>query len=179
MSRTRARLSRETLIDLVPRLRRRATLVVRQVPQGLRQTLEHEPALVRAGVSAARAYGWTELAQIGATWSLDAYLPLEAFSSLQEQLNRVDIDNEADAASEERDSVPPRVVDELWPFPSHYPLVPQPLAALDLLDYPNQVARRVGREVLSSLAETKPLVLARRSARARALSGPLEKDCSS
>jgi len=65
------------------------------------------------------------------------------------------------------------VVDEPWPFPPHYPLAPQPLAALDLLDYPELVTRRIGREVLSSLAETKPLVLARRSAKARALTGPL------
>ena len=67
-----------------------------------------------------------------------------------------------------------RVVDEQpWPFPPHYPVAPQPLAALDLLDYPDQVARRIGREVLNSLGETKPLVLARRSARARAMVGPL------
>jgi segregation and condensation protein B len=66
-----------------------------------------------------------------------------------------------------------RVVEEPWPFPPHYPLAPQPLAALDLLDYPDQLARRIGREVLSSLAETKPLVLARRSAKARAMTGPL------
>jgi hypothetical protein len=38
---------------------------------------------------------------------------------------------------------------------------------------PDLVARRVGREVLSSLAETKPVVLARRSSRARAMTGPL------
>jgi len=52
-------------------------------------------------------------------------------------------------------------VDDPWPFPPHYPVAPQPLAALDLLDYPDQIARRIGREVLSSLAETKPYVLAR------------------
>jgi hypothetical protein len=66
-----------------------------------------------------------------------------------------------------------RVVDEPWPFPPHYPLAPQPLAALDLLDYPEQGARRIGRDVLSSLANAKPIVLARRSAKARAVSGPL------
>jgi segregation and condensation protein B len=58
-------------------------------------------------------------------------------------------------------------------FPPHYPLAPQPLAALDLLDYPDHVARRIGRDVLNSLVETKPLVLARRSAKARAMTGPL------
>jgi hypothetical protein len=65
-----------------------------------------------------------------------------------------------------------RVAEEPWPFPPHYPLAPQPLAALDLLDYPDQLARRTGREVLNSLGETRPVVLARRSAKARALTGP-------
>jgi hypothetical protein len=58
-----------------------------------------------------------------------------------------------------------RVVDEPWPFPPHYPLAPQPLAALDLPDYPEPAARRIGREVLTSLANTKPPALARRSAK--------------
>jgi segregation and condensation protein B len=66
-----------------------------------------------------------------------------------------------------------RVVEHTWPFPPHYPLAPQPLAAMDLLDYPSQNAQRIGRDVLSSLSETRPSTLARRSARARAVSGPL------
>jgi hypothetical protein len=52
-----------------------------------------------------------------------------------------------------------------------YPLAPQPLAALELLEDPDPVARRTAREVLNELAETRPAVLARRSA--RAVSGPL------
>jgi segregation and condensation protein B len=65
-----------------------------------------------------------------------------------------------------------RVVDAPWPFPPNYPIAPQPLAALDLLDCPDEVTRRIGCEVLSTLGETKPLVLARRSAKARAMTGP-------
>ncbi len=57
VSRTRARLARESLVDLAPRLRRRATLVVRNVPRRLRQALEQDPPLVRTGASAAGAYG--------------------------------------------------------------------------------------------------------------------------
>ena len=91
---------------------------------------------------------------------------------LQVRLSRLDIDEEADAVSA-RASVLLRLVDEPWPFPPHYPLAAQPLAALDLLDYPDQVARRLGRAVLNALAETKPLVLARRSAKARAMTDPL------
>ena len=78
----------------------------------------------------------------------------------------------ARAGAQEGESVLLRVVEEPWPFPPHYPLAPQPLAALDLLDYPDQVARRLGRDVLSSLGETRPVVLARRSAKARAMTGP-------
>jgi hypothetical protein len=66
-----------------------------------------------------------------------------------------------------------RVVDEPWPFPPNYLIVPQPLAALDLLDYPDAAPRRLAREVLNALPDIQPTVLARRSARARAMSGPL------
>jgi segregation and condensation protein B len=177
VSRTRARLAREHLVDLAPRLRRRATLLVRQVPRALRQALEQDAALVRTGISAAAAYGWDDLKQdLASSWRLDAYLPLEAFSALQEQLNQLDLDVDDDDHSGEatgRDTVLLRVLDEPWPFPPHYPLAPQPLAALDLLDYPDQVVRRIGREVLASLPETRPMVLARRSAKARATAGPL------
>jgi hypothetical protein len=111
--------ARENLVDLAPRLRRRATLVVRQLPRGLRQTLERDAALVRTGASAASVYGWDELnPRSGSTWQLDAYLKLEAFEALQEQLNRLDIDEEADEVSAP-ESVLLRVVDEPWPFPPH------------------------------------------------------------
>lgn len=102
---------------------------------------------------------------------LDAYLPLEAFSELQEQLNRLDIDG-ADPGP--REAVLLRVVDDdVWPFPPHYQLASQPLAALDLLDYPSPLAQRLGRGVLQTLADVPPTVLARRSARARAQTNPL------
>jgi len=55
VSRTRARLAREGLIDAAPRLRRRATVVVRNLPRALRQMLEHDATLVRTGSSAAAA----------------------------------------------------------------------------------------------------------------------------
>jgi len=174
LSRTRARLSREKIVDLAPRLRRRATLVVRQIPRDVRRTLEEDAALVRTGASAAAAYGWDELAGRPApTWWLDVYLPIEVFDTVQEHLNRLDIDGDLFDDPAQRDAVLLRVVDEAWPFPPHYPLVPQPLAALDLLDYPDRVARRIGRDALKELGESRPSVLARRSARARALSGPL------
>lgn len=174
LSRTRARLGRERLVDLAPRLRRRATLIVRQVPRGLRQALELDPALVRTGTSASAAYGWEELADgRDLSWVLDAYLSVKAFSALQEQLNALDLDDAAQEGVRPLDPVQLRVVDEPWPFPPNYLVAPQPLAALDLLDYPDQVARRTGREVLNALGDTKPLVLARRSARARAMTSPV------
>jgi hypothetical protein len=42
ISRTRARLAREGLIELAPRLRRRASILVRQVPRELREALERD-----------------------------------------------------------------------------------------------------------------------------------------
>lgn len=174
VSRTRARLQREKLVNLAPRLRRRATLLVRHVPRGLRESLERDAALVRTGASTAVEYGWDELgAAAQLSWRLDAYLPEQAFAALQEQLNRWDMDGVAYEDAGLAEPVLLRVVDEPWPFPPNYPLAPQPLAALDLLDYPDQVARRTGREVLNDLGETRPLVLARRSAKARALTGPM------
>ena len=65
-----------------------------------------------------------------------------------------------------------RAVDGPWPFPPNYQLAPQPLTALDLLEYPDPTAQRVGREVLRALVDAKPVVLARRSARARVLASP-------
>jgi segregation and condensation protein B len=140
------------------------------VPRGLRESLERDAALVRAGASTVTEYGWDELVPAAdLSWRLDVYLSEEAFATLQEQLNRLDMDDDADLA----EPVLLRVVDEPWPFPPNYLIAPQPLAALDLLDYPDQVARRTGREVLNQLGDTKPLVLARRSAKARALTGPV------
>jgi segregation and condensation protein B len=174
VSRTRARLSREKLVDLAPRLRRRATLIVRHVPRHVRQALEGEAALVRTGASAAAAYGWDELTDATrASWLLDGYVSQSSFAELQEQLNQLDVNGSEGETHTHTDPVLLRVVDEPWPFPPNYSVAPQPLAALDLLDYPNQVARRVGREVLNALGETKPLIVARRSARARATMGPL------
>jgi hypothetical protein len=146
LSRTRARLTRgESLADLASRLRRRSTLIARHLPQGLREALERDAALVRTGASSAAAYGWDELIEArDLSWRLDAYIPRDAFANLQEELNRLGVDGSGD----NHDLAEPallRVVDEPWPFPPNYPLAPQPLAALDLLDYPGQVARRRGR----------------------------------
>jgi hypothetical protein len=60
-------------------------------------------------------------------WVLDAYLPLGAFSALQEELNRHDVDETADDAPG-REQVLLRVVDEPWPFPPHYQLAAEPLS---------------------------------------------------
>ena len=174
LSRTRARLARgESLVDLAPRLRRRATLLVRHMPGGLRESLEQDGALVRTGASTAAEYGWDDqIPAADVSWRLDVYLPQEAFAALQEQLNQLDVDGSDDNV-DLAEPVLLRIVDDPWPFPPNYPIAPQPLAALDLLDYPDQVARRTGREVLNELPDTKPVVLARRSAKAGALAGPL------
>ena len=172
VSRARSRLARQGLLELAPRLRRRASPLVLRLPAPLAAALEHDASLVRTGLSAARPYGWTELnPAAGQAWRLDAYLPLEVFSELQRHADRSDA--YADSGSD-TETVPVmlRVVDGPWPFPPNYQLAPQPLAALDLLEYPDPAAQRIGREVLRSLADAKPVVLARRSARARVLASP-------
>jgi Helix-turn-helix domain len=80
ISRTRARLEKQGLLELAPRLRRRASPVVLRLPTPLAAALEHDASLVRTGCSAARAYGWSELSSAGRAWRLDAYIPLAAFS---------------------------------------------------------------------------------------------------
>jgi hypothetical protein len=141
--------------------------VVRELPRELRRRLDQDAALVRTGLSAAAGYGWHELSgpQI-ATWSLDAYIAVDSYGVLQERPNQLDLDNEDDgdsdppAGSQAGDSVLLRVVDEPWPFPPHYTIAPQPLAALDLLAYADQVARRIGPRG-SELARSSEAVRAR------------------
>jgi segregation and condensation protein B len=172
ISRARSRLARQGLFSLAPRLRRRASPLVLRLPPPLAAALENDASLVRTGRSAARPYGWTELnPSAGQGWRLDAYLPLEVFSELQRHADR---SAAAAGTDSETDLVPVllRVVDGPWPFPPNYQLAPQPLAALDLLEYPEPAAQRIGREVLRALADAKPVVLARRSARARVLASP-------
>jgi hypothetical protein len=62
-----------------------------------------------------------------------------------------------------------RVVDGQWPLPPNYQLAPQPLAALDLLEYPSAATRHLGREILSELKTIAPATVARRTARARSV----------
>ena len=63
VSRVRARLAADGLLALAPRLRRRATLRVVHLPPALLADLEGDASLVRTGASAAVPYGWTELSQ--------------------------------------------------------------------------------------------------------------------
>jgi segregation and condensation protein B len=165
-SRARARLASRSLLQLAPRLRRRATLTVLHVPPSTLAALDKDGSLVRTGTSAALPYGWHELAT-GQPWVLDGYIPVEALHQLEASL--------AAAGNGSPLSKPAllRAVDGLWPFPAQYQIAPQPLVALDLLDYPNDQARRRGRELLMSMATAQPTTVARRSARARALVGPL------
>jgi len=168
VSRARARLAAQGLLELAPRLRRRAALTVLHLPPTLVSRLEGDAHVVLTGSSVARPYGGHALRR-GQPWALDAYLRSDAFQVLIDEVAVV-----ADTAGKAT-ALPVllRTVEGDWPFPSHYQLAPQPLAALDLLDYRDPAARRLGREVLRSLAETAPTVVARRTARARATAGPL------
>ena len=111
--------------------------------------------MVLTGSSVARPCGWHALHR-GEPWALDVYLRPQVLQILVEQAAAgADQAEEADATV-----VLQRTVEGDWPLPSHYQLAPQPLAALDLLDYPHPAACRLGREVLRSLAETVPTVVA-------------------
>jgi len=122
--------------------------------------LQGDEHLVLTGASAARPYGWHELSP-GQPWAPAAYLQPEALGALLDQFSRA-----ADAAGDGSSRpVLLRTIEGDWPFPSQYQLAPQPLAALDLLDYSDPAARQLGREVLRSLADTPPTVVARRTAR--------------
>src|ERR1700730_15929186 len=71
------------------------------------------------------------------------------------------------ATAEDLDAVLLRVVDGPWPLPHSCQLARRPLAALDLLEYPDPAARHLGREVLRGLRDTASVTVARRTARAR------------
>jgi segregation and condensation protein B len=166
VSRIRARLARDGLLELAPRLRRRASLNVVRVPSALFIELEADASLVRTGTSAAVPYGWDELVSSEAAWALDAYLPHSALQVLLDQV--------AGAVGDElKRPVLLRTIDGVWPFPANCQLAPQPLAALDLLDYPDPPVRNRGRQVLRELAGLQPTTIARRTARARTVHGPL------
>jgi hypothetical protein len=86
---------------------------------------------------------------------MDVYVPLTSFSMLQERFNKLDlaedVGDDDDEPWKQREPGVLRVVDEPWPFPPNYPVAAQPLVALDLLDYPDPTAARIGREVLDAL----------------------------
>ncbi|HLZ22357.1 MAG TPA: helix-turn-helix domain-containing protein [Ktedonobacterales bacterium] len=75
VSRAWARLARQGLFELAPRLRRRASVTVLHLPPALLEMLEADEQLVRTGSSAAGPYGWHALSR-GQPWALDAYLRL-------------------------------------------------------------------------------------------------------
>jgi hypothetical protein len=85
-SRARARLATQSLLELAPRLRRRATLTAQHVPVSVLAALNRDASVVRTGSSTAMPYGWDELAD-GEPWTLDAYR-VEALRELQAYLAR-------------------------------------------------------------------------------------------
>jgi segregation and condensation protein B len=171
ISRTRTRLSKVGLLELAPRLRRRASARVLRLPSELVRQLEHDASLVRTGASAARPYGWTGL-RVERAWHLDAYVATDAAAALEQLADQV----ASPPDEEELEAVLLRLVDGPWPFPPNYQLAPQPLAALDLLEYPDPAAWALGRELLKGLKEVAPATVARRTARARVGTAPRLKN---
>jgi len=172
VSRARARWNARSLLELAPRLRRRASATIVQVPGALLAELLRDASLVRTGASVARAYRWHELRERGPC-ALDAYARPEAAKVLMLRIDQHAADGH-DVASTDATTHPVlvRTVDGLWPFPPHCQVAPQPLAALDLLEYPDHIARCIGREVLRELPEVTTTTVAHRGARARVRESP-------
>jgi hypothetical protein len=159
---------KQGLLDLAPRLRRRATALVLRLPAGLVDQLEHDASLVRTVLSAARPYGWIGRVAAVQDWRLDAYVPAGAVSMLEQLANR-----DADPSNgKEPVAVLLRAIDGQWPFPANYQLAPHPLAALDFLKYPDTASRHLGREILGELKTIAPSTVARRTVRARVAAFP-------
>jgi segregation and condensation protein B len=167
ISRTRARLGKLGMLQLAPRLHRRAVALVLRLSARLVAELEHDASLVRTGLSAARPYGWPA-PDPRAAWRLEAYVAVDAVVDLERRAA-----DAVEAVGEEAGTaVLLRVIDGPWPFPPNYELAPQPLAALDLLEYPDPATQHIGREVLRGLRDVAPATVARRTARARAVAVP-------
>ncbi len=141
-SRARSRLQRQGLIELLPRLRSRATLrgcVIRAEPL---VDLLADPRVVPSGSSAARLLGW-QLPDD--TWPVEAYVAEPQLAALVDQY-----------ALERDDQAPElllRTVPEPWPFPPHARVVPAIVAALDLAEASDAQLLEFGTGQLEQLAK--------------------------
>jgi hypothetical protein len=140
-SRARTRLLEHKLVDLLPRLRGRATL--RRFDVGAEALVDvlSDPRLVLAGHSAARALNWN-LPE--GSWPVDAYIPEPALVEIIESYEL-----EPDPAGD----LLLRSVPGPWPFPAQMRVVPELVAAVDVADGPAMDLLELGRARLVELTD--------------------------
>jgi segregation and condensation protein B len=156
-SRARSRLVDHTLLDLLPRLRGRATL--RRFAVGAEALVDvlSDARLVLAGPSAARALNW-ELPD--GSWPVEAYVPEPALVDLVDGYE-LDPDRSGDLVL--------RSVPEPWPFTAQLRVVPELVAAVDLADGPALDLVELGRARLIELTANLDPSWHRRSRRRQAV----------
>ena len=133
-SKARRRLAAESLVDLLPRFRRRAELHRLYGHPGVLDRLTGE--IVRSGVSAAADHGFDVIGHE----EVEGYVGADDFSRLVERFKLRRADGRANVLL--------RVVDDPWPF-AEQSVAPLEVAALDLCEADDDRSRRAGREALS------------------------------
>jgi segregation and condensation protein B len=122
-SRARARLQRQRLVELSPRLRGRAVERRFVVQAQFLVDLLADPRVVLGGTSAARVFGWP---LTDGTWPGEAYVPESHLVALVETYGLERDERSSDLVL--------RSVQEPWPFPPQARVVPAAVAALDLVE---------------------------------------------
>ena len=123
------------VMELAPRLRRRARLLRLRAHAADVPRIENEPGLVLSGASAAVEYDL----DVRAPGSVEAY----ARPKLAKQLiRRYQLEPSNDP------NVFLRVIEGIWPFGKNR-YASLPVAAMDLLDADDERSRRAGRKALS------------------------------
>lgn len=140
-SRARSRLKERGLLELLPRLRERATC--RGFVAGAEQLADivADPRLVLGGASAARLLDW-QLPE--GSWPVEAYVPERQLAEL--------VEHYALEREEQHPDLLLRSTPEPWPFPPHARLVPALVAALDLSESAHAEVAAVGRTRLEEPA---------------------------
>jgi segregation and condensation protein B len=139
-SRARARLLKQSLLELLPRLRGRCNVHRFAVGADALMDLLRDARLVLAGPSATRALGW-DLPDGG--WSAEAYV---SESILVEVVERYELEPDPDG------DLVLRTVPDAWPFPPQLRVVPKLVAAVDLTDGSETELADFGRARLVELS---------------------------
>ncbi len=141
-SRAKIRLEERSLIHLAPRLRARAVVRHFDASGEALVALMEDPRGVLAGASAARRLDWPVP---DGDWPVELYIAETDLVELMEtQALELADDGQGDLVL--------RAVPEPWPFPPHMRVVPDVVAALDLVEVVPADLAALGRAQLEELA---------------------------